>query len=192
MQRMRYALYYGNQYKNNLHQYLINSSLTCLSITDLTPDYFRARQIKYIALDFDGVLASHGEAKPLAEAEAWLTQITQSIPESHFALLSNKPFGKRLEYFQKHFPQIVIISGVAKKPYPEGLNRLVEHFNCLKSELALVDDRLLTGMLAVCLAGVQGVYVTKAYQNFKKRPIAESFFWLLRKIERRGIRWLKK
>lgn len=191
MQRMRYAIYHALKYKENLYQYLVNPTLKSWSVTQLTPDYFRSREIKYIALDFDGVLACHGEAKPLAEVEAWLSHITKMMPESHFALLSNKPFTGRLRYFQDRFPNMVLITGVAKKPYPEGLNQLVTHFQCAKNELALVDDRLLTGMLAVCLAGVQGVYIEKAYSNLKENFMVEGFFAILRKSERKWIRWLQ-
>lgn len=190
IKRMRYAIKHGLQYRKQLYQYLADSSLSAQSVTALTPDYFKNKKIQYIALDFDGVLANHGETEPLKEVEQWLKQITQAIPESHFALLSNKPFSERLNYFKTRFPHIVIISGVAKKPYPEGLNRLLDYFHCEKSELALVDDRLLTGMLAVCLAGTQGIYIYEAYKNIKKRPLAEAFFALLRKIERIWIRWL--
>lgn len=190
IKRMRYAISHGLRYREQLYQYLVDSTLSFHSVLALTPGYFQKRKIQYIALDFDGVLAYHGETQPLQEVEDWLKKITQVIPESHFALLSNKPFSERLSYFQVHFPHMAIISGVAKKPYPEGLNQLIDYFHCEKSELALVDDRLLTGMLAVCLAGTQGIYIRQAYSNIKKRPLAEVFFMLLRKIERLWIRWL--
>lgn len=190
IKRMRYAISHGLQYRKQLYQYLVDPTVSVYSVLALTPDYFQSKKIQYIALDFDGVLANHGETKPLQAVEDWLKKITQIIPESHFALLSNKPFSERLTYFQTHFPQMVIISGVAKKPYPEGLNKLIDYFHCEKSELVLVDDRLLTGMLAVCLAGTQGVYIREAYKNISKRPLAEGFFMLLRKIERLWIRWL--
>ncbi len=191
IKRMRYAIHYGLQYRKRLFQYLVDSTLSVNSVTALTADYFKNKKIQYIALDFDGVLANHGETKPLQEAEDWLKNITRFIPESHFALLSNKPFSERLSYFQTQFPQIVIISGVAKKPYPEGLNKLLDYFHCEKSELVLVDDRLLTGMLAVCLAGTQGIYIREAYKDITKRPLAEVFFILLRKVERLWIRWIQ-
>lgn len=190
MQRILYAIHQALNHKKQLHDFLVNKKLSTQSITGLTPEYFESRHIKYIALDFDGVLANHGAVKPLKEAEDWLIKLTQKIPLSHIAILSNKPFSQRLQYIQKKFPELVVISGVPKKPYPEGLNKLLAHFQCQKNELALVDDRLLTGMLAVCLAGVEGVYISKAYNDFREKPIAESFFALLRKVERSWIRWL--
>lgn len=190
IERMRYAIQHGLRYRKQLYQYLVDPTVSVHSVLALTPGYFQSKKIQYIALDFDGVLANHGETRPWQEAEDWLKKITQVIPESHFALLSNKPFSERLSYFQSHFPQMVIISGVAKKPYPEGLNKLVDYFHCEKNELVLVDDRLLTGMLAVCLAGTQGIYIREACKNIKKRPLAEVFFMLLRKVERTWIRWL--
>jgi predicted HAD superfamily phosphohydrolase YqeG len=192
MRRIGYALYFALKYKKKLYAFLTTPALSRISITALTPDYFRARHLNYIVLDFDGVLANHGAIKPLPEVEAWLNKMMRIFPASHFALLSNKPFDERLQYFKDHYPNMLVLSGVPKKPYPEGLNQLVKHFSCKKNELVLVDDRLLTGMLAVCLAGVEGVYISNAYKDLSKRPIVEIFFMLLRKFERTWIRWLKK
>ena len=102
-------------------------------------------------------------------------------------LLSNKPFHYRLNHFKTKYPHIYCITNVAKKPYPEGLNKIKELSGKQANEIALVDDRLLTGVLATCIAQTQVVYVTLPYKNLIKRPVAETFFMLLRFMERRYI-----
>ena len=53
--------------------------------------------------------------------------------------------------------------------------------------LMLVDDRLLTGGLAACLANVPITYITRPYVHLSKRPLQELFFLMLRFLERRIV-----
>jgi hypothetical protein len=48
----------------------------------------------------------------------------------------------------------------------------------------LLDDRLLTGVLATCLAGTGVVYITAPYVSFRNRFLVEGFFALIRIVER--------
>ncbi len=153
-------------------------------VTDLKDNFLHQRQVKCLVLDFDGVLNAHGEPKILPECEAWLKELTQTWPEKNIVILSNKPTEQRLQYFNTHFPQISFCSNVRKKPYPDGLLKIAKQQNILPSELLLVDDRLLTGMLACCLSGSHGLLIKKPYKKFSKRPITEMFFMSLRTMER--------
>jgi hypothetical protein len=51
----------------------------------------------------------------------------------------------------------------------------------------LVDDRLLTGGLAACIAKVSITYITRPIVLLSKRPLSELFFMMLRFWERRLI-----
>jgi hypothetical protein len=51
-------------------------------------------------------------------------------------------------------------------------------------QLMLIDDRLLTGVLAACLANVSVAYITYPYVQLSKRPLPEMFFMVLRSLER--------
>ena len=102
----------------------------------------------------------------------------------NISLFSNKPFVARRDVLNRLFPQIQFIIGVPKKPYPDGLVALQKNTAAALNEILLVDDRLLTGMLAVCLSGVRGIYIKQPYQDFKVNPMRESFFELLRRAER--------
>lgn len=146
---------------------------------------FKAQGIEVLALDFDGVLAAHAEHTPLTELQCWLSEGVAIFGENRVFILSNQPHSKRIHYFQQHYQGIQVISGVRKKPYADGLQQIIEITQCPASHILMVDDRLLTGILAACIANTQVAYITYPYTNFEKHPVQESFFSLLRFTERR-------
>ena len=152
-------------------------------VTDLNIDQLKKHHIKYLALDFDGVLAAHGQALPNENIKIWLQQFSDKFNQNHIFILSNKPTDMRAQYFKSYFPNICFISGVNKKPYPDGLLAIQQMTKCQAHELALVDDRLLTGCLACILAGSFPILITKPCKNYRKRPFQEAFFGFLRKLE---------
>lgn len=156
-------------------------------ITDITINDLTNLSISVLALDFDGVLNSHGEDYPKLEVIVWLHQIQEHFLPDNIFILSNKPSAARQQFFEEHFPGIRFIKGVRKKPYPDGLEAIFKLKNLSlkqRQQVALIDDRLLTGMLATCIAGCQGLYIDSPYTQFKVRPIEESFFQMLRYWER--------
>ena len=154
------------------------------NVTHLKAEKLKKWGIQYIALDFDGVLAPHGQPLPDQPIFDWLDTLCQQYGQHNIFILSNKPTTQRAEYFSHHFPHIRFIDGVAKKPYPDGLIKIQQLAHCKSHELALIDDRLLTGCLACILAGSFPILVTKPYRNFIRRPFQESLFGLLRFIEK--------
>lgn len=137
--------------------------------------------ITIIALDFDGVLAAHGEILPQKDAQRWLIECLNLFGKQQVFILSNNPFVERQHYFEEL--GVRFISGFKKKPYPDGLNFIISQTHENKEKIILIDDRLLTGILATCLAGTQGILITEPFRNFSQRPIQETFFSLLRFLE---------
>ena len=90
----------------------------------------------------------------------------------------------RVDYFRREFPMVRFVSGVRKKPFPDGLQRIMEISGAAPCEVMMLDDRLLTGVLGACLVGVGVVYITAPYVSLAQRPLHESFFMLLRILER--------
>lgn len=154
------------------------------SVPDLKPQQLKSVAISVLALDFDGVLAPHGDKVPLPAAHEWLRDCAAVFEERNIFILSNKPTEERQQWFAQHFPQICFIGGVRKKPFPDGLNRIRELSGVPPHSVLMVDDRLLTGCLAAILAGVRPVYIRAPYISFRLRPCAELFFVLLRSSER--------
>jgi len=159
-------------------------------LLDIPPIAFQQQGIDVLILDFDGVLASHGELYPTEELHGWLHDCVQVFGAEQIFILSNKPLVERIAYFHQHYPGVRYIKEVKKKPYPDGLQKIIALTQKQPESLMLVDDRLLTGSLAACIANISVTYITKPYVCISKRPVAEIFFMSLRLLERWLIRLL--
>ena len=157
-------------------------------ILELDPAALAVSGIMALALDFDGVLAAHGAAVPLPEAVAWMKRCETVFGGESIFILSNKPTEGRRVWFAENFPAMRFISGVRKKPYPDGLNKTGELAGVPLSSIMMVDDRLLTGCLAALVAGARPCYIRHPYISLRHRPLAELFFWKLRLVERLLVR----
>lgn len=181
MIRITYALWQGFKHKSCIQDKKKNA---IHALDQITPEGLAKKKVKVLALDFDGVLSPHGASEPTSRAHAWLTQLCQHWSASNIVILSNKPQKKRIHFFKHHYPEIDFIISPRKKPYPDGLHQIAQKKQVATQQILLVDDRLLTGMLACCLSGAQGAYLSRPLKKFSSRPIAESFFATLRALER--------
>lgn len=154
------------------------------AILDIDPLALKAEGITSLALDFDGVLAPHGFPAPLHEVQEWLTRSLSVFGAGKIFILSNKPTEARNAWFAEHMPEIGFISGVRKKPYPDGLKKTGELAKVPLPSILMVDDRLLTGCLAAINAGARPFYIRRPYISYRQRPLTEMFFMLLRAVER--------
>jgi len=173
----------GFAYRGELGK-LLRETPPASSIATLDPARLMAGGIAALALDFDGVLAPHGFPAPLPAAQEWLARCCEAFGAERIFILSNKPTEARKAWFRDHFPGIRFISGVRKKPYPDGLEKTGELANVPLSAILMVDDRLLTGCLAALNAGARPLYIRTPFISFRHRPWAELFFMALRAGER--------
>jgi uncharacterized protein len=157
------------------------------SLPDVTSAGF-PENIKVIALDFDGVLGPHGYPRPTVDLEQWFAKVRACGQISRVYIYSNKPTQARKHYFETYLPEICFLSGIRKKPFPDGIKRIAELEGVPPEAVLMVDDRLLTGMLAAILAGAQGFYVTRPVTDFGYRPVHEAVFGLLRVVEKLMVR----
>jgi len=163
---------------------IIDETLPHTSIYSLDLHRFKQEGVLALALDFDGVLAHHGADYPLPDAVLWLLKASEIFGEENIFILSNKPTDKRRAWFCDRFPQIRFISGVAKKPNPDGLKKIGELASVPPHSILMIDDRLLTGCLAALNAGSRPCWINKPFVSFSSRPFAELFFMMLRIAER--------
>lgn len=154
-------------------------------ITDLNPTFCTQHHIRVLALDFDGVLASHGKEQPNPPIIKWLTDVTQYNPNLHVCIYSNKPNHTRITYFKTHFPNMPVIIANKKKPYPDGFHAIQKYYGTplQYNEIALVDDRLLTGVLGCLIIGAIPIHISKPFTDYQYAPWRERFFNFLRKTE---------
>jgi HAD superfamily phosphatase (TIGR01668 family) len=173
----------GFQYRRQLRRILDETpGSTC--ILTLDPEALKASGITALALDFDGVLACHGAPAPLPEAIEWMMRCEAVFGGEQIFILSNKPTQGRRLWFADRFPGLRFISGVRKKPFPDGITKAGELAGVPLSQILMVDDRLLTGCLAALVAGARPCFIRRPYISFGHRPLAELFFLLLRRAER--------
>lgn len=147
------------------------------------PGHLATAGIQVLALDFDGVLAPHAADQPLQEVIIWLQQASEVFGKDRIFILSNRPFGPRIDWFSKHFSGIRFIGAVRKKPYPDGILRISQISSVPPNKILMVDDRLLTGSLSALQAGARVCYIRNPYQDFGQHPASEAFYSALRKLE---------
>lgn len=173
----------GLRHRHHLRRILDETpDSTC--ILSLDPAALKSSGIAALALDFDGVLAHHGAPAPLPEAIEWMRRCETVFGGDRIFILSNKPTEGRRQWFADHFPGLRFISGVRKKPYPDGINKAGELAVVPLASILMVDDRLLTGCLAAINAGARPCYIRQPCISLTHRPLAELFFMLLRTAER--------
>lgn len=173
----------GFQHRSALRK-LLDSTSPTMNILGIDLEQLQISGVTVMALDFDGVLAPHGDPTPLPQAVEWMKSCQELFGGDHIFILSNKPTNERRAWFAENFPAIRFISGVRKKPYPDGLNKAGELAKVPLSQILMVDDRLLTGCLAAIVAGARPCYIRSPYTSLTNRPAAELFFRMLRVLER--------
>ena len=176
----------GFRHRRTLQSLLQATPKSCCLLS-LDPEQLKSSGIAALALDFDGVLAHHGALHPLPEAVAWLKKCQSVFGGEKIFILSNKPTEGRKTWFKEQFPAFRFITGVRKKPYPDGLNKTGELAKVALDSVLMVDDRLLTGCLAAINAGGRPCYIRQPYVSYNHHPVAELFFMLLRSGERAFI-----
>jgi HAD superfamily phosphatase (TIGR01668 family) len=172
----------GFQHRRQLRR-ILDETPDSTSILSLDPEALKTRGISALALDFDGVLACHGAPVPLPEAIEWMMRCEAVFGGEQIFILSNKPTQGRRLWFANRFPGLRFISGVRKKPFPDGITKAGELAGVPLSQILMVDDRLLTGCLAALVAGARPCFIRRPYISFGHRPLAELFFLLLRRAE---------
>jgi predicted HAD superfamily phosphohydrolase YqeG len=187
MNHVLYGFMAGYSHRHRLAK-ILRDSPDGVSTDSVAPQNAKEAGIRVLALDFDGVLAPHGRPEPIPEAAEWLARCTAVFGVDRIYILSNKPTALRGVWFAARFPGIRFISGVRKKPFPDGLQKVVELSGAAPEEVMLLDDRLLTGVLATCLAGTGVTYINRPYTDVAGNPVKEIFFATLRTIERILIR----
>lgn len=151
----------------------------------LSPQELKQQGVEVLILDFDGVLAADHALLPTPTIQQWLHHCLTTFGHEKIFLLSNKPLPERIVYFEQL--GVHCITGVKKKPYPDGLQQIMQLTQYPAHQIMLVDDRLLTGVLATCIAGTQVSYITQPYVDLRQRPFFEFIFISLRFIERRIV-----
>ncbi len=191
LKRIHFSLRMLRHYRHTLAE-ILNTSPRNRRLYHISPTELKQQGIAVLVLDFDGVLAAHGEPYPVQELQPWLHECVNTFGSQQVFVLSNKPLPSRIAYFKRHYAGIRCIADVKKKPYPDGLQKIITLTGYPSKAVMLIDDRLLTGGLAACIANVSMTYITHPYKLLSKRPLQELFFMTLRILERYLIQWYSR
>lgn len=191
MKRFIYSLKKSLLHANDL-SFFLKKQGKIKSLLEIDPDFLKREKIKVLALDFDGVLSPYAAFSPTKTLQVWLETLSQNWSGKIF-ILSNKPFPARQDFMQQHFPHIQFITHVAKKPYPAGLLRIIEEAHCQASEVLMIDDRLLTGILAAQIAQTKALLISHPLRQWRgQQGFHEVFFSCLRWLDKMWIQLINR
>lgn len=183
LKRILYSMAKAKQHRAELLNFAKQASQHYPAIVDIPMTYFEQNRIEIIALDFDGVLAAHGEPRVNGVVMKWLARLIEKVGVDRICILSNKPTKIRKQFFADHYPGLAFVSGTRKKPYPDGLQKVMKLKGVSADQVCLIDDRLLTGILATIINGSHGILITQPYRNTTGHIFKETFFAFLRFAE---------
>lgn len=135
-------------------------------VTDISVDYLREKGVRYLVLDVDNTLTTHGHPVPADGVKEWL-HLMQTNGISPVILSNNRP--ERVEPFAKSLNLPCVADG--RKPLCGGFERCRALFECQKKEMALVGDQLLTDVWGAHRYGIPALLV---------EPIEPEKMWFFR------------
>lgn len=124
------------------------------SLTDVSCELLRQRDIRLLMLDFDNTIVPYTTDVPTAAMERWLREMTTSgIP---VCIVSNSKSG-RVPKFCEGFGLPCILR--AGKPGTRGIRQCLERYSVAPEHAALVGDQIYTDTLGANLAGVTSILI---------------------------------
>ena len=135
------------------------------SLTDLTPELLRDRNIRLLMLDFDNTIVPYTTNVPTPEMTDWLDRMNE-LEDIRLCIVSNS--------HKDRVPTFCAERGLAcityaRKPSGKGIRECLNKFGIPASEAALVGDQIYTDTLGANCAGVTSILVD---------AISNHNFWL--------------
>jgi HAD superfamily phosphatase (TIGR01668 family) len=149
-------------------------------LTDLTPAFLRAQDIRLLMLDFDNTIVPYTTSVPTREMTDWLRMMNGSdVP---LCVVSNSR-NDRVKKFCAEYGLDCITH--AAKPGGRGIRQCLEKYGIPAAYTALVGDQIFTDTLGANGCGVRPILV-KAIDNhnfwLKARHVLEKpFIFVARK-----------
>lgn len=185
------------QFRKALKRCLVTNNIAqefCVDrIASIDLNILKNHHISALILDYDGVLCEQDGIEPRTEVINWIEKALLVFGSKRIFILSNNPLPERQDFFNKYFNNQIIFVVNKPKPYPDGIAEIYNYCQLSsstpieKSTLLIFDDRLSTGILAAKIFGIASCLILSPYTNIKKQFIIESWFIMLRKLERLAI-----
>ena len=144
------------------------------SLTDLTPELLREKNVRLLMLDFDNTIVPYTTDVPTADMERWLSRMNAS--EIQICVVSNSHKNRVPAFCQARGIDCITH---AKKPFSKGIRECLEKYGISAGQAALVGDQIYTDTLGANCAGVTSILI-KAIHNhtfwLKARHVLELPF----------------
>ena len=151
-------------------------------ITELEPQWFSARDIRLVLLDFDNTIVPYTTDVPTAEMTAWLDRMKQT--DITGCIVSNSHKDRVPRFCREHGLDCITH---AKKPFSKGIRECLAKYDIPAKNAALVGDQIYTDTLGANCVGVTSILVSAINNhNFwlKARHVLELPFILPAKKRR--------
>lgn len=144
------------------------------SVTDLTPELLRQKDIRLLMLDFDNTIVPYTTNTPTEKMSQWLKDITSS--GIAVCIVSNSKKDRVPKFCQAYGLSCITH---AKKPFSKGIRQCLEKYNIPAENAALAGDQIYTDTLGANCTGVKSILVTAIHNHniwLKLRHVAEMPF----------------
>ena len=152
------------------------------SITDLTPELLRQRNIRLLMLDFDNTIVPYTTDTPTPQMAQWLKDMVAS--DIQICIVSNSKRDRVPKFCQAYGMECITH---AKKPFTKGIRQCLDKYGIPAENAALAGDQIYTDTLGGNSAGVTSILVTAIDNHniwLKLRHVAEIPFILAAKNRR--------
>ena len=152
------------------------------SITDLTPELLRQKNIRLLMLDFDNTIVPYTTDTPTPEMAQWLKDMVAS--DIQICIVSNSKRDRVPKFCAAYGMECITH---AKKPFTKGIRQCLDKYGIPAENAALAGDQIYTDTLGGNNAGVTSILVTAIDNHniwLKLRHVAEIPFILAAKNRR--------
>ena len=150
------------------------------SVTDLTPEFLKEKNIRLLMLDFDNTIVPYTTDIPTPAMGAWLDKMVSS--DITLCVVSNSRKDRVKIFCEK---QGIPCITHAKKPFSKGIRQCLQRFGLPAENCALAGDQIYTDVLGANCAGIQSILVNAIDNHtilLKGRHILEKpWIWMARK-----------
>lgn len=150
------------------------------SVTDITFDFLREKEIHGLILDLDNTLTTHNNPQPADKVTEWIEEMKKNGIK--MMIVSNNSVG-RVTPFAQNLKLDFVPNG--RKPLTTGFRKAQKLMEMPFSNIAIVGDQIFTDILGANLKRVKTIYV---------HPIeleTSFFFKVKRALEKPFLRNLK-
>ena len=148
---------------------------------DITPEFLKEQNIKYLLIDIDNTLAPYEEALPNERVTDWFRMLEESGIKS--VLVSNND-EERVQLFNSRLGLPAFSN--CKKPSPRRLKKYADSIGAVLSETSALGDQIFTDVWGAKKMGARAIMVPPIHDK------KNLFFKTKRLLEKPFIRKYKK